>query len=243
LYYKGNCLEIKKTVQGEMFIFDKTSYNNLMARWEKARPAYSYFIHDGIINEEAYCKSAPRILFLLKESNDDYTEIALEKGSVNPADGNSTLFWRKLNIMQYILQQTWNGISVNKDDIENCKNKLLKGIAYINIKKNAENKSVSDISDLFIYAENDAEFLQEQITLLSPQIIVCCGTKALYNKIYPENCSFLVYGVSHTKEYLVIDSYHPSYYGESFENLFQWLSNSMTAQIVQNEILLLKHDN
>ncbi len=59
--------------------------------------------------------------------------------------------------------------------------------------------------------------MQKQIALLSPQIIVCCGTKILYDKIYPEGCSFLVYSVSHTKEYLVIDSYHPSYYGKSFE--------------------------
>jgi hypothetical protein len=71
------------------------------------------FIHDGIINEEAYCKSEPRILFLLKESNDDYTEIALEDGAVNPTNGNSTLFWRKLNIIQYILEKTWAGKPVS----------------------------------------------------------------------------------------------------------------------------------
>jgi hypothetical protein len=35
-----------------MFIFDKNSYNDLIIKWEKARPDYK-FIHDGIINEEA----------------------------------------------------------------------------------------------------------------------------------------------------------------------------------------------
>ena len=154
--------------------------------------------------------------------------------------GNSTLFWRKLNIIQYILEKTWAGKPVNETDIETCKNKLIKGIGYINIKKNAENKSVSEVSDLFSYAEKDADFLRKQIALLSPQIVVCCGTKTLYDQIYPTECSFLVYGVSHTKEYLVIDSYHPSYYGESFEELFQWLSKSMTDQKVQKEITLLK---
>ncbi|MFA6857569.1 MAG: hypothetical protein WCR31_10190 [Treponema sp.] len=62
----------------------------------------------------------------------------------------------------------------------------------------------------------------------------------MYDTIYPQGCPFLVYGVSHTKEYLVIDSYHPSYYGESFEELFQWLSKSMTDLEVQKEISLLK---
>lgn len=222
-----------------MFIFDKKSYNDLLVKWKEARPEYK-FIHDGIINEEAYCKSEPRILFLLKESNDDYIDIALENGVVDPANGNSTLFWRKINIIQYILEKTWAGKPVNETDIETCKNKLIKGIGYVNVKKNAENKSVSDTSDLFFYAEKDADFLQKQIALLSPQIVVCCGTKTLYDTIYPTEYSPLTSGISHTKEYLVIDSYHPSYYGESFEDLFQWLSKSMTDPKVQKEISLLK---
>lgn len=219
-----------------MYTLSQQQYDNLFSRWQSARPDY-FFVHDGIINEKEYGKANPRILFLLKESNDDFTEVATKDGTINPTTGSSTLFWRKINIIKYVIQKAWKGETTCFSEIETYKNELIKGIAYVNIKKNAQNKSITDERDLSSYAKKDASFLQEQIALLSPQVVVCGGTIKQYDMIYPEGCETLTYRTHFQKNKLVIDAYHPSYEGESFEQLYNWLSESLINKAVQQKIL------
>lgn len=222
-----------------MIEFNKTKYRSFMEQWTKRRK-YKPFVFDGLIGSNEYCTTEPRILFLLKESNDNFTEIATED-EYYPKDGNSSHFWRKINIIKYIVQNSWKDNSIKKNEIDECKELSIKGIAYVNIKKNAQNNSTSDFSDLKQYAEADAEFLRKQIEFLSPQVIICCGTLDLYNIIYPEiKLKKLNNEIQSTDTCLVVNSYHPSYVGESFEQLYEWLSKSMKSKAVQNEISRIK---
>lgn len=224
-----------------MFEFNKTKYRNFMKNWEDERPEYKTFVHDGIIGSKDYCSTEPRILFLLKETYDSFADIATEE-EYYPKDGNSTHFWRKINIIKYIIQNSWNGNPIKEKDIDECKELPITGIAYVNIKKYAQNNSTSDFDDLKQYAEKDADFLRTQISLLSPQVIICCGTLDLYNSIYPENkLKQLNDEIQSIDNCLVINSYHPSYMGESFEQLYEWLSKSIKAKSVQNEINKIKN--
>lgn len=209
----------------------------LLDEWSKERPDYKFFVRDGILNETLYKESNPKIAILLKESNDDFVEIApLTTDGYGP-NGNSTHFWRNISIYTYIATCAWNNIKPEYDDINDITEIKVNSIAYINVKKNAEDKSVSDNNEILDYAKKDQAFLKRQLGIIQPQIVFCGNTKKCYDFI--EDTIFLKHNVYLGENRLVIDYYHPSY-AFGFEKHVEILSTCLFDPDVQRTIQAIK---
>jgi hypothetical protein len=215
----------------------KDEESMLLDEWSKERPEYKTFVRDGVLNKAIYDDSNPKIAILLKESNDHFFNIApLTTDGWGP-NGNSTHFWRNINIYTYIATCAWNNINPMYDDIHEITEKQVNSIAYINVKKNAEDKSVSDDNEILEYAVRDQPFLRRQFGIIQPQIVFCGNTKKCYDFI--EDTSFLKHNVYLGKDRLVIDYYHPSY-AFGFEKHVEILSTCLFDPDVQKTIQEIK---
>jgi hypothetical protein len=208
------------------------SRDELFERWKKARPEFKVegnrFSLDGIMNFDAWIKSKPKILFLLKENHaaeDDW----------EPSDGitrDANIF--SLNIVRW--RQILIKLSKNPAEEPSFSNielpESVNDIAIIEVKKLNERKPSSNNADIKKYAIKDRELIKEQFKLINPDIIVCCSTGDYYDEdIYGDEpwiqllpspikkCNCYKHG-----NRLVIDFYHPSYKSEAqSEELFETL--------------------
>lgn len=153
----------------------------IFERWSMSRPG---FIADGIVDEESYLASYPKLMFVLKEVNKH------DKGEQNPKDFDLRDFLRK-----GARPQTWNnvarwvkGIRNLSEDIEwrlvnemseqdRCE--LLKSICAINLKK-SPGGYVADKNLLSKVAVEDKDYLNQQFSLYNPDLVICCGSTVSY---------------------------------------------------------------
>jgi hypothetical protein len=80
--------------------FNNDEYLNFLNEWKTVR-GYEPFCEDGLLDIEKWEKSS-KIMFLLKESYDDWYEIH-ECGAVGQ-EGGSNRFWRNMRMYTYILK-------------------------------------------------------------------------------------------------------------------------------------------
>jgi len=184
--------------------------NKLRDEWKNARPQYDPFCDDGILSDEEiekYWEKSSKIIFLLKETHNEFCNIRQGFG-LGPT-GSGPTFWRKMRIWTYIIDEVLNGNSPNYEEAMKIKETPNNSIAYMNLKKYAEvdkGKSSND-ADILNYLKNDKDFLLKQIKLISPKIILCCGTFRyinnpnyklfdniikIYDKLYKANNIYLI---------------------------------------------------
>lgn len=202
------------------------SYDALMEEWQSHRPEYEYFSDDGILIDGIWEKTFPKIMFLLKEPNSDFTKIRGK--AYQPTEGNSRLFWRNINIWQYIITEYWNNRTPLIEKISVVKENEVNAIAYVNLKKYNENNSISDPRNILDYVKDDCDFLQRQIELINPEIIVCGRTFNFYKELF--STQLISENVYRTKNRLIIDFYHPACrigYNETFHRLTDIISNDI----------------
>jgi hypothetical protein len=201
----------------------------LLQRWRSARPKYKSFVEDGVLHEEAYLASSPRIAVLLKEGNDDFRVIAplpANEQGWGPK-GSSNNFWPKLNIVTYLLTEAWHGRDPSIDEAERVAYLPVRSIAYINIKKNFENKCKSVPKDIMKYAKEDAGFIREQFDIVSPDIVYCGGTSDYLDLI--DTTTLIENGVRLFGNRPAIAYYHPAKV-QSLRNFFDGLRRYTTSE-------------
>ena len=164
-----------------------SSLLKLQELWNSSRPEYKKFCEDGILVEEDWDNSKTKIMFLLKETFDDFSKI---KGIHPIKSGNSKTFWKKMKMWTIITDSIYNGVEINHNQAIKEKDKKNSAIAYVNIKKNVTktkevNKTNSSDRDILNYAVSDSLFLKNQIDLISPNVIICCGTFKYLKNILP----------------------------------------------------------
>ena len=148
----------------------------LFQKWQENREG---FVRDGVVSEEDYIVSKPKIAFILKEVND-------------PGGGG----WDLRNfVSEGGRPQTWNNIarwvygirnitSIPKWDFfenisEEFRIKTLQSICAINLKK-SPGTHTTDQASLKAVANEDRVFIQKQYKLYDPDITVCGGTGDLF---------------------------------------------------------------
>ncbi len=148
----------------------------LFQKWQENREG---FVRDGVVSEEDYIASTPKIAFILKEVND-------------PGGGD----W---DLRKYVSEggrrQTWNNIARWVYGIRNITSipewnffeniskefriKTLQGICALNLKK-SPGTHTTDHASLKAVANEDRELIQKQYSLYDPDITVCGGTGDLF---------------------------------------------------------------
>lgn len=144
----------------------------LFEKWAKNRQD---FVKDGVVYENSYLQSNPRLLFVMKEVNDS-------------SGGNWDL---RDFIREGAIPQTWNNIArwvygirnldkeINWDFLKKNTNKLrkeiLNSICVMNLKK-SPGRGRTNNDELEKIATEDKEYLKEQFPLYDPDLIICCGS-------------------------------------------------------------------
>ena len=200
-----------------------TEQNNaLMAKWKDERPAYVPFITDGILVYDVWRKQNPKILFLLKETYGGYNNLTGgEEYNTKSFFWTNVVLWKTaiyefyksgfVDISQHELNEKIMGIA--------SLTKKLDDIAILDVKKWNENKSRSSWVGINKYAKSDHEFIEKQIELINPDVIVCGGTfYSLKNYIYKDVKLLCGLNLPTNKKTchkyggrLIIDYFHPSH--------------------------------
>jgi len=200
--------------------------DDLFVLWKEAQPGYEPFCNDGILVEESWNTQRPKIAFVLKESNDGFHDIR-GRGYWPGPRGSSPLFWRNLNIWSYTVKKCFNGEPLDFEEARGHKEDFVDHIAYVNLKKKAEYRSISNDADIQDYVDRDWPFIEKQLSLINPDVLFCCGTyKYIKNHLQPDHLGL---GVYRSQGKIVVDFYHPSGrrvgYKRRFERLREMLKN------------------
>jgi hypothetical protein len=177
---------------------------------------------DGIVDDEIYANTTPKILWVLKESNITTPETTYKNGWFGLND------YLREDITEYSdWQRTWglvleisDAILHNAQEWENdvplidrlLKEEIIKKIAVINIKKTGGGSN-SDQLELDNFYEKDKKIILAQIEAIAPDIIINASRvislfddlKTTVKQKGPYN--FLV---AKCKCGIIIDAYHPN---------------------------------
>ena len=187
--------------------------NELFAAWkQRIIEVADRMCLDGIVCEESYENTNPKLLFITKEPNHpegsgfDFREWWSE--SVEYAFANRLCEW------SYGVQNGFPPLSeFDKDEA----NKLaaIRSISFMNLKKVGGSGS-SDLEVIRSTTDRDKDLLRRQIEIIDPDIIVggIGRDSRLWSLLFPDiilqDCGFDI-RVARIGRVRVIDFYHPSY--------------------------------
>jgi hypothetical protein len=196
----------------------------LFRRWEDAIPEYKHvFVKDGIVEEDTWNTTSPKILFIAKEPN--HFE--------HPMAGDFRKDWKDGTIYPFAQRIAEWSFGIHEGfkefgDIEYTKHKptslyysYLQKIAFMNIKKRGGG-SVCDAKQLLAHI-NTAEHLaclHEQIVIIDPDLIILglswgAAERKIKELVLPginevlEQCNYSI-EVGKLGKRRIIDFYHPS---------------------------------
>lgn len=179
--------------------------DNLFSEWKKVRPSYrTSFSEDGIINEELWDGAKKKIVFLFKERNGgegDFRKL-LDK-DINP--------WPVVGYWSYGLQNVTDNYLPNFEKAQKNKKAACRSSAIVNLKKTPGGGS-SNMENIQQIAFLDKEFIEEELRIISPEIIVCGGIFDICRQLWDINemISERVYKTAIFKDIVWIDFVHPA---------------------------------
>jgi len=197
----------------------KQKHGQLLDKWKNERPEYGIkypFCQDGPSDWDKYLQEIPKTLFLLKEPRLEYTPG--EPNYIYGQKGHNMVRWSYL--IKQLYQNRGSEIKMPDDwTLKTLSEHRYHHFAEIELKKRNDERSKSSDGDIWTYAKNDAHFLDRQIELIDPQVIVCCGNFYGYCLIFQNDAGtnqFTTLVKNEKQSYkhrnrLIIDFNHPSY--------------------------------
>ncbi len=210
----------------------KSEICSLFSDW-KSRPHHynQVFNYDGIIDPKTWFhlkeQNKPRILFVLKEAyhTSDFQGTEYDLADDLRTNGPWGSVWLRVAEWAYGLMFTTTEKlqrykELSSDEANNC----LRQIAILNLKK-SNGKSSSQMDDIGNYAKHDADLIQREIELISPNVIVCGYTFEALNSVLnsPFNkskayCDNWYY--RDTRGRIFLDYYHPANHYPALMNYY-----------------------
>lgn len=161
--------------------------DTLFGEWEAAVQwidaerghAHCVFSRDGVVNEQFWSMAPTGVVFLLKERNlvSRYTQ------------GLPDTFRKDLRL--HANAEPWREIGQWTYGILNCHSRppyeeadqhyerACRSAALVNLKKMAGG-STSSLKEIWEHAIRDKEYLNRQLAIIDPDVIVCCGKHSLF---------------------------------------------------------------
>jgi len=192
----------------------KTQQEELYQQWEE-NSKYEYFVRDGILNYEVWKNTTPKTMFLLKETADDFVQIA--DNDIDIRNGNGSHFWWNICYWKYVVLNKY----LKKDlsfipthELPEAQNDyILNDIAYVNVKKQCDNKTKTNDGEILEYANRDKQLLETQIELINPDIVFCNPvTFKAYSIIFGNQLIKLNDVCYKHNNRLILNFRHPSYF-------------------------------
>lgn len=226
--YRKEIAELFEKWKKEQTIETDEEYNTY--KFEKV--SKTSFLPDGIIDAEKYFSASKKVLFIAKEANwgGNNTE--------NEVNGTNSDFWLQSvvnNTGAYAGKETnfskglamlYNAYTTNSFVSPNYSHNGLKNCAFINLNKRG-GYSFCSYPTLVGYVQKYGKYIVEQIDLINPDIIICCGIALvdIVKNYAKPNCSAKIIGV-----------YHPSYYGISKSAHLKMLECALNDKPIEKTI-------
>lgn len=204
-------------------LFDKTKYLSLLEEFKAFTTNIdgpeNGFAWDDPVSLDLWETTSPKIAFLAKET---YGYLGCDHCPVigSPDGWKASKFNMNVSKLAYgILHFSETGEKIQKipyyGSIPNELKNAYSRIAQIEVKKTSTDGSTKRSSDAIIrkHSVRNAEYLARQVRLLTPDIIVCCGTVTYHSlvldmKIFtPKNHAR---GVTIIDDTIIVHYYHPS---------------------------------
>jgi len=218
--------------------------NELFERWKKERTEYVPFNEDGVVNPEQWEKTSPKIVFILRDTNEYKSDLRnfLKEGGRGHT-WNNIVRWAEIILYNEYSNRIDDNEYSNRID-GNHRKKVLSSICAVNLKKQS-GKGSSNLEDIKEAAKNDRCFIKEQLELYQPDIVIACGfgkvqtasllKEVIYGDAYSEwlNVNELYYyrteRINKDKPIYVISMPHPSraYPAAKWTNLLRELYNTL----------------
>lgn len=188
------------------------------------------FLPDGIIDEAAYSEASVKILFIAKEANwhpaDDGTIACEQDAPYSSFWHQDVAFGRTAETMfSQRLSMLANAITTNEYSKTNKSHDVLKSVAVINLNKRG-GSSYCNEACLSEYVKKYQAYIREQIELVNPHLIVCCG----YAVKWLADEYSLADGIK------TITIYHPSYFAITDLDYLQQLKCAMCGETWHSSI-------
>ena len=188
-------------------LFDEWRKRHISEDYSNDKISKNNFIPDGIIDEASYMQSPTKILFIAKEAAclDKIKKTAEENFETAQKDG----FWCRREVLGE--EKSGTGFSsglallanaILNENFETPEKDIsaLRYVAFMNInKRGGFTECKTKLSD---YAENYKDLIDREIKIISPDIIVCCGSDVRTCLSNIDSC----------KSVPVLEVYHPSYW-------------------------------
>jgi len=191
---------------------NESAHDALLTRWSnELHHRGQVFVSDGAIDPSLWCDAPRRVAFLLKEAygGDESWDIRYE---IREAWGsNLSLTLRNAAYLAFAAHyaSVTNLPEIPSERFGVARHSLLAS-ALINVKK-SRGTSSSDASDIEFNLHRDAAFIQEQIEILDPEIVVCGGTWYCAKSLWPK-ARYLYDMVWKSQGRYFIDFWHPGYF-------------------------------
>lgn len=201
----------------------KEREKELFRQW-RAERGYSCFMADGLFDEEEWNRQDVRILYVLKEANWENGDADLCEYLLS--EPRRSGYWRTWNNIVRWTQAIREGGPYQERITKPDKTKCLRTIAALNIKKVGGDAQADD-EEIRAYGRSDAKFINQQIELYQPDIIICCGrgtgknADILYEYVLPHKSewekigkyNYFICTLSSGKETPVVSFRHPQIRG------------------------------
>jgi hypothetical protein len=209
----------------------KTELNKLFDEWENAFPDYEgRFVKDGVINEQLYKTARTKILFVMKEPNDpNQTSWDLAEVFNQSCSGNLSI---RLAEWSYGILNDFPPLS-SLPDIQ-ALHDALRSTAIINLKKTGGGAQANE-EEILKHTERNKSFLQREIKIISPHIIIgCVGDERVWSILF-DNINLINSGydvpVGKWDNIKIINYYHPSYHPVPRAMSYSLLQNIFRCKI------------
>ena len=188
-------------------LFDEWRKRHISEDYSNDKISKNNFIPDGIIDEASYMQSPKKILFIAKEAAClDKTEKTTAEENFEAAQNDG--FWCRRVVLGEEKRGTGfsSGLALLANAIlnENFETpekdiSALRYVAFMNINKRG---GVTECKTKLLrgYAKKYKDLIDREIKIISPDIIVCCGSDV-------RDC---LSGVDSCKSLPVLEVYHPS---------------------------------
>jgi hypothetical protein len=198
-----------------MTIEDKE--NELFAEWEaKYQDTYpEKFVRDGAIDGAAFCNSKLKIVFMLKEANEDNGTRDLRTALPVETEGYHT--WGPIACWANAIRAIWSGEEPEYHDNGNdpeYRHKELKSVCVMNVKKVFGGAKAYD-PEVKRFANEDKGLILRQLEIYSADVVITCGKgivrypKEIEMRTVPDVYLDTEYG--YDGKTLIINYYHPVY--------------------------------
>ena len=187
-------------------LFDEWRKRHISEDYSNDKISKNNFIPDGIIDEASYMQSPKKILFIAKEAAClDKTEKTTAEENFEAAQKDG--FWCRRVVLEGEggtrfssgLALLANAILNENFETPEKDISALRYVAFMNINKRG-GFTECETELLRDYAQNYKDLIDREIKIISPDIIVCCGSDV-------RDC---LSGVDSCKSLPVLEVYHPS---------------------------------